>query len=186
MPLFAKAANGGSSVGVVKIHDREEIGPGVEEALRFDAKVVVEEGIAGRELECAVLQRRAADGGGAEATPPGEIRTSRDFYDYVAKYEDPATELIVRPGLAPGVAARAQALAVAAFEAIGCAGFGRVDLFLRGEDELFVNEINTLPGFTSVSMFPRLWEAEGLEFPALIDRLARLALERAEGRRAHA
>ncbi len=186
MPLFAKAANGGSSVGVVKIHDREEIGPGVEEALRFDAKVVVEEGIVGRELECAVLQRRAADGGGAEATPPGEIRTARDFYDYVAKYEDPATELILRPGLAPGVAARAQALAVTAFEAIGCAGFGRVDLFLRGEDELFVNEINTLPGFTSMSMFPRLWEAEGLEFPALIDRLARLALERAEGRRAHA
>ena len=186
MPLFAKAANGGSSVGVVKIHDREEIGPGVDEALRFDEKVVVEEGIEGRELECAVLQRPAAGGGGAEATPPGEIRTARDFYDYVAKYEDPATELIVRPGLAPGVAARAQALAVAAFEAIDCAGFGRVDFFLRGEDELFVNEINTLPGFTSMSMFPRLWEAEGLAFPALIDRLARLALERAEGRPAHA
>ncbi len=186
MPLFAKAANGGSSVGVVKIHDREEIGAGVAEALRFDAKVVVEEGIEGREIECAVLGRPAADGGGAEATPPGEIRTARDFYDYVAKYEDPATELILRPGLAPGVAARAQALAVAAFEAIGCAGFARVDLFLRGEDELFVNEINTLPGFTSMSMFPRLWEAEGLAFPALIERLARLALERAEGRRAHA
>ena len=183
MPLFAKAANGGSSVGVVKIHDRAEIGPGVEEALRFDGKVVVEEGIVGREIECAVLQRPAADGGGAEATPPGEIRTGRDFYDYVAKYEDPATELILRPNLAPGVAARAHALAVAAFEAIDCAGFARVDFFLRGEDELFVNEINTLPGFTSVSMFPRLWEAQGLSFPALIDRLARLALERAEGRR---
>ena len=185
-PLFAKAANSGSSVGVVKIHDREAIGAGVEEALRFDRKVVVEEGIEGRELECAVLERPAAAGGGAEATPPGEIRTPRDFYDYVAKYEDPETELIVRAGVAPAVAERARALAVAAFEAIGCAGFARVDFFLRGEEELFVNEINTLPGFTSASMFPRLWEAAGLPFPALIERLARLALERGGGRRAHA
>ena len=185
-PLFAKAANSGSSVGVVKIHDREAIGPGVEEALRFDRKAVVEEGIEGRELECAVLERPASQGGGAEATPPGEIRTGRDFYDYVAKYEDPETELIVRADVAPAVAERARALAVAAFEAIDCAGFARVDFFLRGEDELFVNEINTLPGFTSASMFPRLWEAAGLSFPALIERLARLALERAEGRRADA
>ncbi|MXY78432.1 MAG: D-alanine--D-alanine ligase [Chloroflexi bacterium] len=185
-PLFAKAANSGSSVGVVKIHDREAIGPGVDEALRFDRKVVVEEGIEGRELECAVLERPASQGGGAEATPPGEICTGRDFYDYVAKYEDPETELIVRADVAPAVAERARALAVAAFEAIDCAGFARVDFFLRGEDELFVNEINTLPGFTSASMFPRLWEAAGLSFPALIERLARLALERAEGRRADA
>jgi D-alanine-D-alanine ligase len=185
-PLFAKAANSGSSVGVVKIHDREEIGAGIEAALRFDRKLVVQEGIVGRELECAVLERPASEGGGAEATPPGEIRTSRDFYDYVAKYEDPATELIVRADVGAAVAERARALAVAAFEAIGCAGFARVDFLLRGEDELFVNEINTLPGFTSASMFPRLWEAAGLSFPALIERLARLALERAGGRRADA
>jgi len=187
LPLFAKPANGGSSVGVVKIHNREEIGPSVEKALRFDRKVVVEEGIVGREIECAVLARSsadaAADGRTAEATHPGEIRTLRDFYDYTAKYEDPSTELIVRADLEPAVAARAQALAVRAFEAIDGSGFARVDFLLRGADEVLINEINTLPGFTSTSMFPRLWAAAGLPFDALIARLAGLALARADGRR---
>ena len=185
LPLFAKPANGGSSLGVVKIHNREEIGPSLDEALRFDRKVVVEQGIIGREIECAVLERLRRDGGVADATPPGEIRTGRDFYDYTAKYEDPATELILHPDLPDGVAERAQALAVAAFQAIDCAGFARVDFFLDRHDQLWINEINTIPGFTSGSMFPRLWDAAGLPFAALIDRLAGLALERSE-RKPHA
>ena len=185
LPLFAKPANGGSSVGVVKIHRPAEIGPAIQEALRFDRKVVVEQGIVGREIECAVLERSrtATDGPGAEATPPGEIRTEREFYDYTAKYEDPTTALILQPDLPSGVATRAQALAVAAFDAIGCSGFARVDFFLDRDDELWINEINTIPGFTAASMFPRLWAAAGLSFDALIDRLASLALERAKGRR---
>lgn len=182
LPLFAKPANGGSSVGVVKIHSREEIGPGLAEALRYDRKVVVEEGIVGREIECGVLETRPGE---AEATDPGEIRTKRDFYDYTAKYEDPGTELIVRADVSPAIAAQARAHAVTAFRAIDGAGFARVDFFLRDE-ALFVNEINTLPGFTSASMFPRLWDAAGLPFEALITRLARLAMMRAEARAPHA
>ena len=185
LPLFAKPTNGGSSLGVIKIHSREEIGPAVEQALRYHRKVVVEQGIVGREIECAVLERGPAESGGApvrsaEATAPGEIRTSRDFYDYIAKYEDPDTELVLRPDLPPGVAERSRELAVAAFQAIDCAGYARVDFFLDPHDALWVNEINTIPGFTSGSMFARLWDAAGLPFDALIDRLAALALARAE------
>ena len=161
---------------VVKIHSREEIRPGLEEALRFDRKVVVEEGVAGREIECAVLERLD---GSADATPPGEIRTERDFYDYTAKYEDPGTELIIQADVGGEVAERARDLAVRAFRAIDCSGFSRVDFFLQGEETLFVNEINTIPGFTSGSMFPLLWEAAGIPFHTVIERLTELALARA-------
>ena len=182
LPLFVKPSNGGSSLGIVKLHARDEIGPAVEEALRYDRKVIVEQGIAGRELECGALERPAAVGGGVEAAPPGEIRCTREFYDYTAKYDDPGTELVLRPDLPPGAAEQAQLLATAAFAAIDCAGMARVDLFLDADDRIWLNEINTIPGFTRTSMFPRTWEAAGLSFPQLIDRLVALALEREAGR----
>jgi D-alanine-D-alanine ligase len=183
MPLFAKPANGGSSVGIVKIHTREEIVPAIAETLRFDRTAIVETGINGREIECAVLERPARLGGGAESSLPGEILYGRDFYDYAAKYEDPETELVLTPKLPAGIAEQAQKLALAAFDAIGCAGFARVDFFLDGQNTLWVNEINTIPGFTSASMFPRLWEAAGLRFDQLIERLLQVALDRAEASR---
>ena len=173
-PLFVKPANGGSSVGITKVPRAQGLPGALELAFRYDRKVVLEEAIEAREIECSVLGN--AD---PRASVPGEVVHSREYYDYEAKYLDPRTHLLVPAPLEPALVPRFQALAVEAFRAIDCSGMARVDFFLRSSDEaIFVNEINTIPGFTPVSMYPRLWEASGLSFPDLVDRLIELGVER--------
>lgn len=178
-PLFVKPATGGSSVGVRKVRQVDDLTAAIEFALGFDAKVLVERGVAGREIEVAVL------GGSppAAATALGEIVPGADFYDYADKYLTDAAQLVAPVPLAPALAERARELAVRAFAAIGGEGLARVDFFLVG-DQLILNEINTLPGFTQISMYPRLWELSGLPLPQLVDRLVALALERRRQRAA--
>jgi D-alanine-D-alanine ligase len=174
-PVFTKPATLGSSVGIVKVHGPAELDAGMEEAFRYAGKAVVERGIEPiREIECAVLGN---DDPVASVT--GEIAPRREFYDYEAKYLDEhGAELVVPARIAPAVQERVQRMAVAAFAAIECAGMARVDFFLRGDDELWLNELNTIPGFTSISMYPKLWEASGLPYPDLVERLVELAVER--------
>jgi D-alanine-D-alanine ligase len=176
-PVFTKPATLGSSVGVRKVHAAAELRGGLEEAFRYARKAVVERSIDGaREIECAVL-------GNDEpvASVAGEIVPAGEFYDYAAKYLDRGSELRIPAELDADVLAEIQRIAVAAFRAIDCAGMARVDFFLREGGpgrELFVNEINTIPGFTQISMYPKLWEASGVPYPELIDRLIELAIER--------
>jgi D-alanine-D-alanine ligase len=175
-PIFTKPANLGSSVGISKCRDRAELIAGLDEAARYDRRLVAEQGVDGRELEIAVLGNDAP-----EASVVGEIRPRRDFYDYVAKYVSDDSELIIPAELSPAVAEEARTLALRAYKAIDCAGLGRVDLLLdKADGRLYLNEINSMPGFTSISMYPKLWEASGLSYPALLDRLIELALERHE------
>ena len=183
-PLFLKPARGGSSIGISKAHDASELDAGIEEALRHDPKVLVEVSAEGaREIECGVLQ--ALDGT-PETSVPAEIRITGDheFYDFAAKYlPEEATQLDVPAVLPDDVTTRMQELAARAFEAVGCEGLARVDFFAMPDGSLVVNEINTMPGFTPLSMFPRMWAASGLEYGALVDRLIRLALARDTGLR---
>jgi D-alanine-D-alanine ligase len=171
-PLFVKPAALGSSVGITKVNEEGGLDAALDEALRHGPKAVVEAAVAEpREIECSVL-------GNDEpvASVPGEIVPAGEFYDYRSKYLDDRTELIVPADLPPEVTEEVQRMAVAAFEAVDCAGMARVD-FLLG-DRLYLNEVNTIPGFTSVSMYPKMWEASGLPYPELIHRLIELALER--------
>ena len=173
-PVFIKPANLGSSVGITKAHHRRELRRALELAAQFDRKVLVERGVDARELECSVLGNDAP-----QASVPGEIIPVNEFYDYAAKYLDESSALVIPARITPAQARRVRGLAVAAFRAVECAGMARVDLFLeRRSGKIYVNEINTIPGFTSISMFPKLWEASGLSYPKLIDRLIQLALER--------
>lgn len=172
-PCFVKPASSGSSIGVHKVHGMEELGPAIEDAARYDRKVLVEEGIVGRELECGVLGNDDP-----EASVVGEIVPGHEFYDYEDKYFDDAVQLLIPAELPAATAERVRELAVAAFRAIDARGMARVDFFLEaGTERLYLNEINTIPGFTRVSMYPRLWEASGVPFPELCDRLIALALE---------
>jgi D-alanine-D-alanine ligase len=175
LPLFVKPANLGSSVGVTKVREAAGLGPALEAALAYDLKAVIEAAIDAREIEVSVLGNDDP-----EASLPGEIVPDREFYDYDSKYSAQSrTELKIPAPLAPGVVTEAQRLAKAAFEAVDACGYARVDLFLeRGSGRLLVNEINTIPGFTSISMFPKLWEASGLPYPDLLSRLVDLARER--------
>ncbi len=174
VPLFTKPANGGSSVGTQRIERPESLGRALAEAARYDTKVVVERAVDAREIEVAVLGNESA-----EASLPGEIRPRREFYDYEAKYVDEATELLVPAPLSEGLTERARELALAAYAALEGEGLARVDFLLdRGSESLYVSELNSLPGFTEVSMYPRLWEASGLPYPQLLDRLIELALDR--------
>ncbi|MDW8326112.1 MAG: D-alanine--D-alanine ligase family protein [Anaerolineales bacterium] len=177
-PIFTKPANLGSSVGVVKAHDYAELLEALREAARYDRRVLIERGINAREIEVSVLGNT-----GGEADPiasvPGEIVPSREFYSYEAKYLDNASQLIIPAPLPPETAAAARDYAVRAFKAIDGAGLARVDFLLdRDSGELYLNEINTMPGFTQISMYPKLWEASGIGYTELIDRLIALALER--------
>jgi D-alanine-D-alanine ligase len=175
MPLFVKPANLGSSVGISKVHDAGELDAALDLAAGFDRKIVVEAGVKNaREIECAVLGNDAP-----EASLAGEVVPSREFYDYEAKYLDEGSKTIIPADLTPGQLAEVQRLSKAAFLAIDGAGLARVD-FLLGRDDgrLYLNEVNTLPGFTTISMYSKLWEASGVSYPALIDRLIALALER--------
>ena len=173
-PMFVKPANLGSSVGISKAHDKTELAAAVSLAAQYDRKVIVERGIAGRELECAVL-------GNDEpiASLPCEILPSREFYDYDDKYLLDRAETKVPADLPAEKTAELRRLAVECYRAVECAGMARVDFLLeQSTGKLYINEINTIPGFTSISMYPKMWEASGLGFSALIDRLIDLALER--------
>jgi len=173
-PCFVKPANLGSSVGVNKADGQEALIRCIEEALRYDHKVIVEAYIRGREIECSVL-------GDEEpiCSVPGEIVPGGEFYDYRAKYIDSSSKLIIPASLPPEARERIRAYAVEAFLAVECSGLGRVDFFYQEEeDRVYVSEINTIPGFTSISMYPKLWEASGVPYEALIDRLLQLAFER--------
>jgi D-alanine-D-alanine ligase len=172
-PAFVKPANGGSSVGVSKAKDREGLIEAVKVASECDAKIVIERAIEGREVECAVLGNH-----NPQASPIGEIRYTREFYDYEAKYLDPNTEILAPTDLPPEIAARAQDLALRAFRAIDGSGLSRVDFFLISDGSLIIDEINTIPGFTPGSMYPRLWQAAGVSYSELVTRLVDLALER--------
>jgi len=178
-PVFVKPANLGSSVGISKAHDRKELGPAIDEAARYDRKIVIEEGVGGkknkaREIECAVLGNDDP-----KASVPGEIVASAEFYDYAAKYVDEGSQLIIPAKLSKSESKKAQALAVAAFRAVDCAGLARVDFLMDPKSrKIYLNEINTMPGFTSISMYPKLWAASGVPYPELIERLIQLGLER--------
>jgi D-alanine-D-alanine ligase len=174
LPFFIKPANMGSSVGISKVHDEAEYLPAVTRAFQFDTKIIIEEFIPGRELECAVLGNE-----NPAASVPGEVIPSHEFYSYDAKYLDENGASLQIPARLPGqTAKRVQELAIQTFKALCCEGLSRVDFFLREDGELLVNEINTMPGFTKISMYPKLWEASGLSYTDLISKLIDLAFER--------
>lgn len=178
-PVFVKPANLGSSVGISKAHDGKELGPAIDEAAKFDHKIVVEEGVGGkknkaREIECAVLGND-----NPASSVSGEIVPSAEFYDYSAKYLDEGSQLIIPAKLTKAETNKVRDLAVAAFRAVDCSGLARVDFLMDPKSrKIYLNEINTMPGFTSISMYPKLWGASGVSYPELIDRLIRLGMER--------
>lgn len=173
LPLFVKPANLGSSIGVVKAADPAAIGDAVSAAFEFDDHVLLEEFVRGRELELGALGNEDV-----RVTKAGEIIASREFYDFDDKYVLGTAETVAPTDLTPAQLAHAQRVATAAYRALRVEGLARVDLFLRDDDEIVVNEVNTMPGFTPISMFPMLWEAEGLSFAAVLDELVRLARAR--------
>jgi D-alanine-D-alanine ligase len=174
LPVFVKPSNGGSSVGVTKVKRWEDLRAAIASALRYDERALVEEGIEARELECAVLGDQDV-----RATPPGEIVPGHEFYDYDDKYRDDKAQLLIPADVPAAVADEARDLAVRVFRACRLSGMARVDFFLeKTTGKLYVNEVNTLPGFTAISMYPKLWEASGLPLPRLLDELIRLALDR--------
>jgi len=182
-PVFVKPANLGSSVGISKAHDRKELGPAIDEAAKFDRKIVIEQGVGGkknkaREIECSVLGNDEP-----AASIPGEIVPYKEFYDYNAKYLDEGSQLIIPADLTKAQTKQVQELAVRSFKAVDCSGLARVDFLMEPGPaskarRIYLNEINTMPGFTAISMYPKLWAASGLEYSALIDRLIQLGLER--------
>jgi D-alanine-D-alanine ligase len=176
-PAFVKPANGGSSVGVSKVRSREELVTAFAVAAQHDRKLVVERGVEAREVECGILGNEDA-----QASPVGTVRFKRDFYDYEAKYLDPETEVIAPADLPPDVVARVQELSLRAYHAIDGSGMSRVDFFLLADNSLIIDEINTIPGFTPASMFPRLWQAAGVSYSELITRLVDFALTRYRAR----
>ncbi|MFZ0321427.1 MAG: D-alanine--D-alanine ligase family protein [Candidatus Sulfotelmatobacter sp.] len=183
-PVFVKPANLGSSVGISKVHDRKELGPAIEEAAKFDRKIVIEQGVGGRknkarEIECSVLGNDDPI-----ASIPGEIVPLKEFYDYNAKYLDEGSELIIPAKLTKAEIKRIQELAIRSFKAVDCSGLARVDFLMDPVTrKIFLNEINTMPGFTAISMYPKLWAASGLEYRDLIDRLIELGIERHEDKK---
>jgi len=178
-PVFVKPANLGSSVGISKARDRKELGPAIDEAAKFDRKIVIEEGVGGkknkaREIECSVLGNDKPD-----ASVPGEIVPSAEFYDYSAKYLDEGSQLIIPAKLTKAETKKVQELAIAGFRAVDCSGLARVDFLMDPKSrKIYLNEINTMPGFTSISMYPKLWAASGVDYSELISRLIQLGLDR--------
>ena len=173
LPLFVKPANQGSSVGVSKVSSEAQFNEAVRLAFTFDHKVVVEQGIKGREIECAVLGNDFP-----QASTCGEVVLNSDFYSYDTKYiDDKGAQVVVPAALDSAANDRIRAIAIKAYQALGCRGMARVDVFLTAENDVIINEINTLPGFTNISMYPKLWQASGISYPELITRLIELALE---------
>jgi D-alanine-D-alanine ligase len=191
-PVFVKPANLGSSVGISKAHDRKELGPAIEEAAKFDRKIVIEQGVGGknkkaREIECSVLGNDDP-----VASVPGEIVPGKEFYDYTAKYLDEGSKLIIPAKLSKADTKKVQDLAIAAFKAVDCSGLARVDFLMepgsptksgKKSGKIYLNEINTMPGFTAISMYPKLWAATGLAYADLIDRLIQFGIERHEDKK---
>jgi D-alanine-D-alanine ligase len=173
-PIFTKPVNLGSSVGISKCRSRSDLLEGLMDAARYDRRVLVEQGINGREIEVSVLGNDDP-----KASIPGEIVPAAEFYTYDAKYHDDRSELHIPASLSASQTVEVRSLAVRAFSASDCAGMARVDFLLdRDSGRFFVNELNTLPGFTEISMYPKLWIASGMTYPQLVDRLIELALER--------
>ena len=173
-PLFIKPANLGSSVGITKCNSRADLGEALLEAAAFDRRVLVERGVDAREIEVSVLGNDDP-----QASVPGEVLPSREFYSYESKYVDGTSGLLIPAPLPPEVAGKIRRMAVDAYKAIDCAGMARVDFFVEKKSgAIYLNELNTIPGFTSISMYPKLWEASGLPYASLVDRLVDLALER--------
>jgi D-alanine-D-alanine ligase len=183
-PVFVKPANLGSSVGISKAHDRKELGPAIAEAAKFDRKIVIEEGVGGkknkaREIECAVFGNDDP-----KASVAGEIVPCKEFYDYDAKYLAEGSELVIPAKITKAETKTVQRLAIAAFQAVDCTGLARVDFLMDPKSRrIFVNEINTMPGFTAISMYPKLWAASGVSYPDLIDRLIQFGIERHEDKK---
>jgi D-alanine-D-alanine ligase len=187
-PVFVKPANLGSSVGISKAHDRKELGPAIEEAAKFDRKIVIEEGVGGkknkaRELECSVLGND-----NPKASVAGEIVPCKEFYDYDAKYLVEGSEAVIPAKISKTEMKTVQKLAIAAFQAVDCKGLARVDFLMEAGSQkksrkIYVNEINTMPGFTAISMYPKLWAASGMSYPELIDQLIQLGIERHEDKK---
>jgi len=183
-PVFVKPANLGSSVGISKVHNRSELGPAIYDAAKFDRKIVIEHGVGGkkqkaREIECSVLGNDHP-----EASLPGEIIPGKEFYDYTAKYLDEGSELVIPAKLTKTEIKNVQRLAIAAFKAVDCSGLARVDFLMEPRTrKLYLNEINTMPGFTSISMYPKMWAATGVSYSDLIGRLIQLGLERHEDKK---
>jgi len=183
LPLFVKPANLGSSVGITKAKTLDDLPPAMAFAFQFDEKIIVEESVQGREIECSVLGNQEP-----EASIPGEIVPRHEFYSYQAKYEDPeGAELRIPADLEPAEEERVRELALRSFKAMECEGMARVDFFLRPDGSVLVNELNTIPGFTDISMYPKLWEASGVPCGELVHRLIQLGLERyhRETRKSH-
>jgi D-alanine-D-alanine ligase len=178
-PVFVKPANLGSSVGISKAHNKKELGPAIYEAAKFDRKIVIEQGVGGakhkaREIECSVLGNDRP-----QASVPGEIVPVKEFYDYAAKYLDEGSELIIPAKVTKAETKKVQDLAVRAFQAVDCSGLARVDFLMDPKTrKIYLNEINTMPGFTAISMYPKLWAASGLQYSDLIDRLIQLGIDR--------
>lgn len=176
VPFFVKPANLGSSVGISKVFDKAGYKSAIREAFEYDNKILIEEHIEGREIECSVLGNNEPI-----ASVPGEVIPIHEFYSYEAKYIDEKGATLEIPAqLSAEVTKRIQEIAITTFKILSCEGLGRVDFFLRNDDEIIINEINTIPGFTTISMYPRLWEASGISYSDLIDRLIQLAFERFE------
>lgn len=177
-PCFVKPANGGSSVGVSKVRSQEDLEAALSHAFAFDEKLVVEEAIDGREIECSVLGNEHP-----EASVVGEVRPDREFYDYDSKYSpESTTELVIPAAIDPARASEVRELAVRVFQVLGCEGYARVDFFVTAARNVLANEINTIPGFTSISMYPKLWEATGLGYTDLLTRILELGFARHDRR----
>ena len=183
-PVFVKPANLGSSVGISKAHNRNELVPAIDEAAKFDRKIVIEEGVGGkrnkaREIECSVLGNDDP-----KASIAGEIVPCKEFYDYDAKYLSEGSEAVIPAKITKAEMKTVQRLAIAAFQAIDCSGLARVDFLMDPKSrKIWVNEINTMPGFTAISMYPKMWAASGVPYPELIDRLIHLAIDRHEDKK---
>jgi D-alanine-D-alanine ligase len=183
-PLFVKPANLGSSVGITKAHDRKELGPAIDLAASYDRKIVVERGVGGRRGKARELEVAVLGNDNPESSVVGEVVPGKEFYDYEAKYLSEGSDLIIPAKLTKTQTKQVQRMAIAAFRACDCSGLARVDFLMEPTlnsgkaGRIYLNEINTLPGFTSISMYPKLWAASGVEYPELIDRLISLALQR--------
>jgi D-alanine-D-alanine ligase len=180
-PVFVKPANLGSSVGISKARDRKELPPAMEEAAKFDRKIVIEEGVGGRKHKAREIEVSVLGNDKPAASVPGEIVPGKEFYDYTAKYVDEGSQLIIPAKLSNPETKKIKQLAIDAFKAVDCSGLARVDFLMDPKNrKIYLNEINTMPGFTAISMYPKLWAASGLAYPELIERLIRLGQKRHE------
>jgi len=183
-PVFVKPANLGSSVGISKAHDGRELGPAIAEAAKFDRKIVIEEGVGGKNRKARELEVAVLGNDDPQASVAGEIIPCKEFYDYDAKYLVEGSEAVIPAKITKAEMKTVQRLAIAAFRAVDCSGLARVDFLMEPTSrKIFVNEINTMPGFTAISMYPKMWAASGVAYPDLIDRLIQLGIERHEDKK---